>query len=144
MGKQTTRLSHLKAAAEKAKSYAGGLVTELARVVTEALEELDSSKADKGSGVAFTIPTDGWNEVEIDETAEDTETSYAYYCDIVVEGITAKDRVDVTVAPAGIELATACGLCPTSESLAGKIRLRAVTQPSASIAAEYWLHSGKE
>ena len=40
-----TVLEHLKACAEEAKDYAGGLVSKLAKTVTEAIEELEQAQA---------------------------------------------------------------------------------------------------
>ena len=116
----------------------------VAAAAAEAIEELEAIKADKGTGVALTIPATGWTAAEDDETGDADVSAYPYYLDIAEAGVTALDRVDVTVAPEGIEAATACGLCPVSETLAGVIRLRAVNAPTEAIAAEYWLHSGKE
>ena len=59
-------------------------------------------------------------------------------------GVTARDRAAVAIAPAGIDVAVACGLCPTNETMAGKIRVRAKSVPAAEIAAEFWLMQGKE
>ena len=91
MGK-LTYLNHLKACAEAAKSFTNGLVANLAQTVTEAMQEMEDVKADKQHTKAITIPTTGWG---IDENSED----YPSYCDIVVAGITAKDRVDIAIAP---------------------------------------------
>ena len=119
MGK-LTYLNHMKACAEAAKSFTNGLVAKLAQTV----------KADKQSTKAITIPTTGWG---IDENSED----YPSYCDIVVAGITAKDRVDIAIAPNSQAAAIACGMSPTNQTLAGKIRVWAKS-------AEYWLNQGKE
>ena len=84
MGK-LTYLNHMKACAEAAKSFTNGLVAKLAQTVTEAMQEMEDVKADKQNTKAITITTTGWG---IDENSED----YPSYCDIVVAGITAKDR----------------------------------------------------
>lgn len=115
------------------------------RKADERLDALETGKADKVSPVSFIIPAEGWASEEIDETGEEeTGASYPYYIDIAVTGVTAKDRADVTISVDGLGAATSCGLCPTSETLEGKIRLRAVSAPAEAISAEYWLHSGKE
>lgn len=95
---------------------------------------VDLSEADKGSGVSVTIPTTGWG--------SDSTATYSKYYDFSVTGITASDRADVQVSPAGMAAALACGLCPVTETLAGKIRIRAASVPSASIAAQYWVEKG--
>lgn len=115
------------------------------RKADERLDALETGKADKVSPVSFIIPAEGWASEEIDETGEEeTGASYPYYIDIAVTGVTAKDRADVTISVDGLGTATSCGLCPISETLEGKIRLRAVSAPDETIPAEYWLHSGKE
>ena len=132
-----TRIEHLKACAEAAKRFTNGLVAELAQTVTDAMQEMENVKADKQDSVSITIPTTGWG---IDEASE----SYPNYCDITVAGVTAKDRVDIAIAPGSMDTAIDCGLCPTNETQAGKIRVWARTVPAGAISAEYRLSQGKE
>ena len=132
-----TRIEHLKACAEAAKRFTNGLVAELAQTVTDAMQEIETVKADKQDSVSITIPTTGWG---IDEASE----SYPNYCDITVAGVTAKDRVDIAIAPGSMDTAIDCGLCPTNETQAGKIRVWARTVPAGAISAEYRLSQGKE
>jgi len=116
-----------------------------AAMADERMDKLEIGKADKVSPVSFIIPAEGWTSVEIDETGEEeTGASYPYYIDIAVPGVTAWTRADITIAVSSHSAAASCGLCPTSETLEGKIRLRAVSAPTEEISAEYWLHSGKE
>lgn len=103
----------------------------------EAIEELADTKQDKQAAVAVQIPADGWAE-------EATYPGYTFYYDIMDERITANDRVSITIAPGSMETAVACKLCPTNETLAGKIRVRSISVPASSIAAEYWIEQGKE
>lgn len=91
---------------------------------------------DRLTGVPITIPAAGWAE---DETAD-----YPHYCDIPVDGVTAQDRAKIDLAPAAQGTAAACGLCPSCETLEGKIRLRAAIVPVAAMAAECWIEQGKE
>lgn len=86
------------------------------------------SKPLKGS---FTIPTSGWS--------TDSTTGYTKYYDVTVSGVTANDRADVIIAAGSVNAAAACGLCPVSETLAGKVRIRATKVPTAAISAEYWI-----
>jgi len=81
-----------------------------------------------------TIPTSGWG--------SDTTTAYPKYYDITVTGVTADDRASVDIAPASMSAAIACAMCPATETLAGKIRIRAASIPSAAIAANYWVEKG--
>mgnify|MGYP007112791864 FL=1 len=136
MGKLTI-LNNLKACAEAAKKYTSSLVSELARTVTEAMEEMESVKSDKQKKIALTIPTTGWVE---DKTIAD----YPNYCDITATGVTATDRVDIAIDPNSMATAITCGLCPTNQTLEGTIRVYAKSVPAAAISAEYWLNQGKE
>lgn len=128
-----TTLAQLQSAALMGLQAAGAV----AQAAAEAIEEvLDVVKADKAEATAITIPATGWN--------KGTDAAYPYYCDIVVEGITANDRAEITIAPGSLDKAKACGLCPTNETLAGKIRVHSIYIPEAAIAAEYWIEDGKE
>lgn len=131
-----TVFEHLKACAEEARDYAGGLVAKLAKTATEAIEELEQAKADKAQSVAITIPATGW--------ASDSGGDYPHYYDIAAEGVTANDRAAITIAPGSLGTAKTCGLCATNETMAGKIRVRAINIPSEAISAEFWIEDGKE
>ena len=131
-----TVFEHLKACAEEARDYAGGLVAKLAKTATEAIEELEQAKADKSQSVAITIPATGW--------ASDSGGDYPHYYDIAAEGVTANDRAAITIAPGSLGTAKTCGLCATNETMAGKIRVRAIQVPAEAISAEFWIEDGKE
>lgn len=131
-----TVFEHLKACAEEARDYAGGLVAKLAKTATEAIEELEQAKADKAQSVAITIPATGW--------ASDSGGDYPHYYDISAEGVTANDRAAITIAPGSLGTAKTCGLCATNETMAGKIRVRAIQVPAEAISAEFWIEDGKE
>lgn len=131
-----TVFEHLKACAEEARDYAGGLVAKLAKTATEAIEELEQAKADKAQSVAITIPAAGW--------ASDSGGDYPHYYDIAAEGVTANDRAAITIAPGSLGTAKTCGLCATNETMAGKIRVRAIQVPAEAISAEFWIEDGKE
>lgn len=122
---------------------------DVAALSASLIETMAKVKADKGNSVALTIPVKGWasDEVEDDETEDGDEPetdSYPYYLDIPIEGLTAKDRVDVTVAASSASAAVSCGLCPTTETLSGALRLRSASEPTETITAEYWVIYGKE
>lgn len=131
-----TVFEHLRACAEEARDYAGGLVAKLAKTATEAIEELEQAKADKAQSVAITIPATGW--------ASDSGGDYPHYYDIAAEGVTANDRAAITIAPGSLGTAKTCGLCATNETMAGKIRVRAIQVPAEAISAEFWIEDGKE
>lgn len=90
---------------------------------------------EKTNAVTASIPTTGWN--------SDSTTTYTKYYDITVSDVTEKDRADIIIAPGSIGVAEACGFCPTSETLGGKIRVRAQSIPTAAISAQYWIEKGK-
>ena len=83
------------------------------------------------------------------ETAEDNVmylvmNSKTKHYDIAAEGVTASDRAEITIAPGSLGTAKACGLCATNETMAGKIRVRAINIPAEAISAEFWIEDGKE
>lgn len=131
-----TVFEHLRACAEEARDYAGGLVAKLAKTATEAIEELEQAKADRAQSVAITIPATGWK--------SDSSGDYPHYYDIAAEGVTASDRAAITIAPGSLGTAKTCGLCATNETMAGIIRVRSTSIPAAEIAAEFWIEDGKE
>lgn len=118
------RLSHLRS----------GLIR-LAGMVVEAIEELDGAKLDKPEIAEAAIPVTGWSS---DETA-----GYPYYYDLAVTGVTAADIAVVTLPPASVSTAIACGMCPTNETIAGAIRFRAAEVPGQAVAVEYEIAKGK-
>ncbi len=131
-----TLTSLIKTALQKAKSYTASHISELAQATTELFEEVDAVKLDKPQAVAVSIPATGWQT----DAAEDA--AYPLYCDISVSGLTPVDIADVRIAPGSQPAAIACGLCTTSETLAGVIRLRAVSAPAEALAAEYVITKG--
>lgn len=131
-----TLTSQIKTALQKAKSYTASHISELAQATTELFEEVDAVKLDKPQAVAVSIPATGWQM----DAAEGV--AYPMYCDISVSGLTPVDIADVRIAPGSQPAAIACGLCTTSETLAGVIRLRAVSAPAEALAAEYVITKG--
>lgn len=131
-----TLTSQIKTALQKAKSYTASHISELAQATTELFEEVDAVKLDKPQAVAVSIPATGW------QTDEAEGAAYPLYCDISVSGLAPVDIADVRIAPGSQPAAIACGLCTTSETLAGVIRLRAVSAPAEALAAEYVITKG--
>ena len=131
-----TLTSQIKTALQKAKSYTASHISELAQATTELFEEVDAVKLDKPQAVAVSIPATGW-QMDAAEGA-----AYPMYCDISVSGLTSVDIADVRIAPDSQPAAIACGLCATSETLTGVIRLRAVSAPAEALAAEYVITKG--
>ena len=104
---------------------------DLSEATANGFEETDDilhEKQDVTAAVSFTIPVDGWGE-------DDSSPGY-FYCDIPIAGLLATDIVDVTPQPESHSVARAAGFIPT-ESMAGKLRLRAASVPTAAIKAQY-------
>ena len=136
MANKITVFDQLKTSMARAKGWASNQAAQVAQAAAEAMEEMDGVKADKSEGVAVVIPATGWSQ---------DSGAYPYYYDIAADGVTAKDRADLALAPASIQAAAvACGMCPATETLAGKIRVRAVKTPEAEMRGEYRVMKGKE
>lgn len=71
---------------------------------------------------------------------EDDSSPGYFYCDIPIAGLLATDIVDVTVLPEFYDVAAAVGFIAT-ESLEGKLRLRAAKAPTEKISAQYHITS---
>lgn len=111
------------------------VVSELANATADGFDEVDDilhEKQDVMAAVPFTIPVDGWGE-------DDSSPGY-FYCDIPIAGLLATDIVDVTVLPEFYDVAGAVGFIAT-ESLEGKLRLRAAKAPTEKISAQYHITS---
>lgn len=127
MGKKVIAIKHLTNAVEQTRS----LIAQVASAAAQDIAALSSSKQSKPLKGSFTIPASGWS--------TDTTTGYTKYYDIAVSDVTANDRADIIIAPGSVNAAAACGFCPVSQTLAGKVRIRATKVPTAAIAAEYWI-----
>ena len=115
--------SHIK----QCNTAIGDLAEATAQGFTEA-DDILHEKQDITAAVSFTIPANGWGE-------DDSSPGY-FYCDISIEGLLDTDIVDVTVLPEFYDVAGAAGFIAT-ESLPGKLRLRAASVPEAEISAQY-------
>ena len=97
---------------------------DLSEATANGFEETDDilhEKQDVTAAVSFTIPVDGWGE-------DDSSPGY-FCCDIPIAGLLATDIV-----------AGAVGFIAT-ESLEGKLRLRAAKAPTEKISAQYHITS---
>lgn len=65
-------------------------LSDIATLTVNALEELNSEKANKPRYFNITIPVSGWLNDSHD---------YPKYYDIALENVTEKDRVDIMIAP---------------------------------------------
>ena len=120
-----TTLDQLRSAA----SQSSNATAKVASAAAAALEEMHGLKADQATFVSFSIPVTGWK-------TDSNVPGYTKYIDIKVDGLTAADSVGVDVAPSSSAVARAADFTST-ESMAGVLRLRAASVPSAAISAQY-------
>lgn len=80
-----------------------------------------------------TIPNTGW----VATTPEDDE--YPYTLEIAAAGVLESHNANVTIDLLSVPVAAACGLCPTMQTLAGKLKFWARKIPSAAISAHMTL-----
>lgn len=125
MSDKLTTLAQLRVASKKSADLAAAV----AGAAAEAIEETNGLKADKATFVAFSIPITGWK-------TDSSVPGYTKYIDIKVDGLTAADSVGVDVNPSSSAVARAADFTST-ESMAGVLRLRAASVPSAAISAQY-------
>ena len=120
-------LAHLKEAVDRLLDR----IALVAQTASKSIEEMGKTKADKVNILCLnTIPAGGWS--------SDSTAGCPYYLDIPVSGLTANDCVAVVVAPTCAKTALTAGLTST-ESFAGKLRLRAQQTPTAAITAVYYI-----
>lgn len=125
-----TVFEQIKKSLESVKKYALGEIGNVANATVEAVEEIAgelNNKADKPHYITVVIPTEGWQSDDFD---------YPQYYDIAVEGITENDRTDVILAIESMKTAAECGFCNVTETLEGKIRVRAMSVPKDVITTE--------
>ncbi|MBQ8699521.1 MAG: hypothetical protein IJ521_11085 [Schwartzia sp.] len=125
---------------EQTAEQAGSAVTQLSQAMRQGFQEIEDALNDFPTATPFSIPANAssWT------LDSEEETDYKWHYDVTAEGVTAADVAIVTISRSGMEAARRCGLCPQNETLAGKIRLRAMSVPPSSIAAEYYVCPGKE
>ena len=131
-----TAAEHLKLCATAVKGFVNKLMGDFTTATVEALEEIEAAKADKTTAVTVSIPITGW-------VTDESVSYYPYYYDFTVSGAAAGDRASVTIAPASQRAAIDCGICPTNETMTGKIRIRTKRPPAEVIHAEYRIEKGK-
>lgn len=121
-----------------AKNFTTGLIGQITGTVADALVEMAEVKADRVEPFALTIPKTGWSA----EPAATAFEDYPKFLDISVKDVTSRDVANVTIKPSSLKVVSECGLCPTTETMEGKIRLRAVKEPTAAIEAECVIWTG--
>lgn len=128
---------HVKSIKITAEAAAAG-VLQLSDALNQSVTEIEAALNDLPSAASITIlPTD-WN---LDSTIN---SPYQYYYDIVDSTVKSTDLPIVSVAPSSLDTAADCELCPTCESLTGRIRLYSKSIPSTSIVVECWIVKGMD
>ena len=126
----------IKKSLESVKKYALGEIGNVANATVEAVEEIAgelNQKADKPNYITIVIPIEGWLNDNFD---------YPNYYDIAVEGVTENDRADILFLPESMKTAAESGFFSMTETLEGKIRVRAMTVPTQALSAEVILKKG--
>jgi len=129
-----SRIIQIKETADGSTSAVSELGAEFA-AFTELITGELHGKRDKARSASCVLPAAGW--------VLDGASGYPYCLDVPAEGITDKDRVDVILEPSSQETALKCVLCPSCETLDGRIRFRTASIPTADLAAEYWMEKGE-
>ena len=97
--------------------------------LSSGLQLLAAGKEEVNDKVDFTIPVSGWG-------TDSSVPTHPNYIDITMSGLLASDIVAVDVAPGSVSVARAANFT-TTQSYAGKFRLRCETIPTAAISAQY-------
>lgn len=122
-------LNHLRNTSQAAKNFVNNIIGNIAGTVADCLLDLAKKKADKITVSSFSIPASGW-------VADSSVVGYAVHLDIPVTGITNTDVATITLAPSSVRISKECGLCPTNETISGKIRLWAMKAPTSTMSSE--------
>lgn len=83
----------------------------------------------------ITIPSSGWAEVTQGTGAEDDD-DYKYYIDVAVEGMDEQKFPIIALPKPMLGVARKASMCPSVESLEGKLRFWSVRIPEADISAQ--------
>lgn len=111
-------------------SNTDGAMTQLA--VSNAL----NSKVPCPTPTAFTIAANAWQE-NSSETSE-----FVYYADITVSGLTVNDYAEVNFNRTSQNIIATANICPSGDTMSGKIRIYAKNIPTDSISGQYIITKG--
>lgn len=121
------RLSHLKTSLLRNKKYTVEKNAELAQAVSDALEEQTAQE------ISVSLMVSDW------KNDGGNSSEYPYYQDIMTEKITENDRADVIILPDSLSTAQDCNFCPVTETLNGKVRVRAASVPAKTVNITVWI-----
>ena len=83
----------------------------------------------------ITIPASGWAEVTQGTGAEDND-DYKYYIDVAVEGMDEQKFPIIALPKPSLGVALRASMCPSVQSLEGKLRIWSERIPEADISAQ--------
>ncbi len=135
MSENTPKLGHLRALAVQCKS----LIASVASAAADAIGEVAAAKADKAEFIATSLSAENWAENADPETSA---AGYAYRYALPVAEATAKDSADCIIAERHLPVASACGLCQTTDVADGLIYFYAAEIPAANISIQVRLIPG--
>lgn len=135
MSEKLTSLDHLRDASLRAVGLAG----KIAQAAADAISEVAGIKADKAEFVSLTLLSSGWVDNSDPETLA-AGYNYAYTAEM--DGATAADSAECIIPTAYGATATACGMDPTIDVIAGNIVFRAMEAPTANITVQARLIQG--
>lgn len=129
---------HVKSIKQTAEAAANG-VLQLSDALNQSITEIEAVLNElPPSAASITIlPTDWTQDTTI-------ESEYQYYYDVINAEVKATDLPIVSVAPRSLDVTADCELCPTCESLTGKIRIYSKSLPSDNIVINCWVIEGME
>ena len=126
---------HIKSIRQTANAAANGVV-QLSNALNQSVSEIEAALNDLPSAASITIlPAEWVKDASIN-------TGYQYYYDIVNSEVDSADLPLISIAPGSLETTAACELCPTCESMNGKIRLYSKNVPVSSIVIDCWIIRG--
>lgn len=121
-----------------------GLTGQLSSALQEVegcLNKLDAAKADIAVRQEFVLAADSWTKNSGESTSGPW---YPYCCSLTVVGVTADFRIDAVLNAASADIATVCGLCPTTETADGVVIFRSRLVPEANISGQIYIMQGSE
>lgn len=87
---------------------------------------------------AFTLATSAW----VKNSSETSE--FIYYADITVSGLTANDYAEVNFTRTSQSVIANADLCPSGDTMSGRIRIYAKNVPATSVSGEYVVTKGAD
>ncbi len=119
-----------------------GLTGQLAGALQEVencLNELDAVKANTAVRREFILFPASWSE---EMEMETPIAKYPHRYVLEVAGVTPNSRIDAVLDASSIDVAAACGLCPTTETADGIVIFRSRSAPTANLSGQLYITQG--